>query len=186
MKERRRREKRWEEDAHLYMDVQMCMCVGVCTLAAAFVLAWVHLHRGERIWQACLLSPQNNCLWITWGESHWRYLEMTLPGDSLNHVHIRSEREFDFALPDVCVSLYASRYVCVFVCACADPRGYVVSFILLTYTKVTPKTSQMFITRADCVYANTDFLHLHHLWLSSIPCSWHLLQRTFLVQTLSF
>lgn len=32
---------------------------------------------------------------------------MTLPGDSLNHVHIRSEREFDFALPDVCTSSHA-------------------------------------------------------------------------------
>lgn len=98
--------------------------------------------------RACLLSPQNNCLWITWGESHWRYLEMTLPGDSLNHVHIRSDREFDFASPGVCVSLY------VYVCLC-DPRGYVVSFISLTHTEVNPKTSQLFIT---CTHTET---HAH-------------------------
>lgn len=38
---------------------------------------------------------------------------MTLPGDSLNHVHIRSEQELDFALPDVYVFLYVFLYVCV-------------------------------------------------------------------------
>ena len=37
---------------------------------------------------------------------------MTLPGDSLNHVHIRSEREFDFVLPDVFVPVS----LCVSVC----------------------------------------------------------------------
>ena len=55
----RRREKRWEG------DVRLQKCVWECVLMAVFVLACVHLHRGERIWQVCLLSPQNNCLWIT-------------------------------------------------------------------------------------------------------------------------
>lgn len=40
---------------------------------------------------------------------------MTLPDDSLNHAHIRSGQELDFALPDVCVWVYCilSR-MCVF------------------------------------------------------------------------
>ena len=47
---------------------------------------------------------------------------MTLPGDSLNHVHIRSEREFDFALPDVPVSFCVRPCVCVCVCVCVCAR----------------------------------------------------------------
>lgn len=80
---------RWQKQKDALLGMETC-CVWVCIhmVLAAFGLAWARLHR-ERIWQACLLSPQNNCLRITWGKSRWRYLEMTLPGDFLNHVHIR-------------------------------------------------------------------------------------------------
>ena len=153
--------ERWEEDVHLYMDVQ-----NVCALVAAFVLARVHLHRGERIWQACLLSPQNNCLWITWGESHWRYLEMTLPGDSLNHVHIRSEREvwFRFAW---CVRILV--HVCVCVCVCV--------FVQIRRDTLSPSSGDLHRSNVTAVYytsvyTNAYFRLIHHLWLSSISCSW--------------
>lgn len=121
------------------------VCVGVCVRARGTVCSCLSAfaERGERIWQACLLSLQNNCLWITWGESHWRYLEMTLPGDSSNHVHIRSERGFDFALPLLCASPCVS---CVCMCCAwsfADPRRYVVSFIWLTHKEVIPHTQNL-------------------------------------------
>lgn len=129
------------------MDVQMCMCA-----LATFVPAWVHLNRGERIWQACLLSPQNNCLWITWRESHGRYLEMTHPGDSLNHVHIRPEREVDSALPGACVSLPVfppvSLRICACACECLQIQRDMLS--LISYWRTwRAKMSQLFIKHKD-------------------------------------
>lgn len=64
---------------------------------------------------------------------------MTLPGDSLNHVHIRSERVFDFALPDVCA--HACIHPCICMCVLTDPSRYGDSFVFPTDTQVNPETS---------------------------------------------
>lgn len=103
---------RWQKqkDALLGMET-CCVWVHIYTVLAAFGLAWARLHR-ERIWQACLLSSQNNCLRITRGKSRWRYLEMTLPGDSLNHVHIRLGCYFACICVCVCLVVWWSRLIC--------------------------------------------------------------------------
>lgn len=92
---------RWQKGVPLCTETWYVWAC-IYTLLAASALAGACWHRGERIWQACLLSPQNNCLRITWGESRWRCLEMTLPGDSLNHVHIRPGCYFACARACVC------------------------------------------------------------------------------------
>lgn len=114
--------------------VRGCVCAlargTVCSCLSAFA------KRRERIWQACLLSPQNNCLWITWGESHWRYLEMTLPGDSVNHVHIRSERGFDFCSAS-----------CVHILVCHPLYLYMLSVIIYRSKGDTLSLSSNWLTK---------------------------------------
>lgn len=150
--------------------------MGVCALTATFVCARGHRQREERIWQACLLSPQNNCLWITWGESHWRHLEMTLPGDSLNHVHIRSEAWFDFVCGDL---------VCESLCVCRSEGRGCLSFSRRTvkyFHYVRAQTSKLWIHNHWTLPPS----QIYHLWLSSIPHgkSWRANDRNILVQIL--
>lgn len=143
----------WEGDRNRKMHFWVWKpAVWVCiyTVLATFGLAGARLHRGKRIWQACLLSPQNNCLRITWGKSRWRYLEMTLPGDSLNHVHIRSGCYF--------------ACICVCVYLCGDPGWYAVS---LEGTCAWPLIH----------HANTHF-EIHHQWLGLISACYYGVKST--------
>lgn len=165
--------QRWEKK-----HICLWMCKDVWACARSCVCARGHRHREERIWQACLLSPQNNCLWITWGESHWRHLEMTLPGDSLNHVHIRSEA---FCFGCVCAG------PCVWIFVRLQIRGEVLSFISLTSEWNTSTTSEH--KQAGCEYTSAKRrlpLLIYHLWLSSIPHgkSWRANDRNISVQIL--
>lgn len=146
-----------EGERRIHICIRICTYIRVCVCVCqpAFVLAWVHLHRGERIWQACLLSPQNNCLWITWGESHWRYLENDTPWWLLESCSYPVRARALILLCLMCAYPWkASRtYSCV--CVCPDPRWYAVFFIL-------PKTSRLFITRADGECADTRHKHVLH------------------------
>lgn len=146
--ERRGREGK-RGSARLYMDVQIRGCVHILHLFSPECFCTEE----KRIWQSCLLSPQNNCLWITWSESHWRYLEMTLRGDSLNHVHIRPAQEFDFTFPPARVKSLCSSSACVSLQITADVSASV------NLLAENARKSQIFPT----VYC-TRLFHITHLW----------------------
>lgn len=153
--------RKGERNMHICLWMQGCLCVytcvGVCMLMPLFALAGVRSWTRERIWQACLLSPQNNCLWITWGKSQYRHLEMTHPGDSLNRVNIRSERGFDFVFVflRMCVCILPRMRV-MFVCGRLQIQGDMLSLIFLTHTEVIS------LCQSCLLYKHIDFVYTYH------------------------
>lgn len=134
--------------------------------------------------RACLLSPHNNCLWITWGESRWRCLETTPPGRLLeSRSYPVWARGFDSASPDacVCVSLCSSPFLFrLFVCVFSRSEArLVVSFIALSVTH-TPLSYATGVYHTNTTFVCQTFLICPSYLGSRGPDKYKKLSRTFI------